>query len=131
MSVVLAQSVTMGVGVGEDTSLEHLVHGGFNSRNEVTWTEGALLHILEVVFGVLVEHQPTHILDGVVGVWPHLSHVEDVPLVLVTICFRHHLDLHRPGKLTTLLDGFKEITLGVICVDTFNLYFVFFKIYTL
>ena len=35
--VVGSESVSVGVGVGEESSLEHLIEGGLHSGNEVSW----------------------------------------------------------------------------------------------
>jgi hypothetical protein len=53
--VVGSESVSVGVWVGEESSLEHLVVGGLDAGNQVGGRESGLLDFSEVVFGVPVE----------------------------------------------------------------------------
>ena len=103
-----AQAVAVGVGVGEKAALEHAVERWLDSGDQVARRKGGLLDVLEVVFGVAVQHQLAHGDAGVVRVRPDLGHVEDVPAVLVAVGLGHDLDLHRPGHALARLQGVEE-----------------------
>lgn len=47
----------MSIGIGEETSLEHLVGRGFDSGNEMRGRESDLLDLGEIVGGVAVENE--------------------------------------------------------------------------
>ena len=55
--IVGSESMSVGVGVGEESALEHSIIGGLNAGNHVAWGEGGLLGLGEVVLGVAVQHQ--------------------------------------------------------------------------
>uniref|UniRef100_A0A1Z5KZ21 Catalase n=1 Tax=Ornithodoros moubata TaxID=6938 RepID=A0A1Z5KZ21_ORNMO len=53
---VWSQSVSVGVAVGKESSLKHLVRAGFNTRYQVGWTECYLLNFSKVVLRVPVKN---------------------------------------------------------------------------
>ena len=55
--MVDAEPVAVGVAVGEEAALQHLVGRGPDARHEVGRVEGGLFDLGEVVVGVAVEHQ--------------------------------------------------------------------------
>ena len=73
----------------------------------MTWVEGTLLNILEVVLGVTVENESSELLQREVCVRPYFSHVEDVPFVFVTVCFWHDLNMTTPCSRVALLNMFE------------------------
>jgi hypothetical protein len=64
--VVGAKSVTVGIGVVQETSLQHLVHAGFNTRDQVGGGESNLLSLGVVVSRVPVKGNFTNGDQGVV-----------------------------------------------------------------
>lgn len=119
--VVSSQSVTLGVGVGEESSLKHLIGRGLDSGNHMAGGEGDLLDLGEVVIGVLVEDQLSDALERVVGMGPHLGNVKDVPLVGGGVGLRHDLDLEAPGGAFTGLDVVEEFASGEVGVLALHL----------
>jgi hypothetical protein len=95
--VVGSKPMSVSVRVREESSLKHFIEGGLDTRNEVSWAEGSLLDILEVVLVVSVEDQLTEIYGRIVPMGPYLGDVEDVPLVLESISLGHNLHLHCPS----------------------------------
>ena len=55
------QPVPVGVVVGEEPGLQHLVRAGLDARDQVVGAEGRLLHLGEVVTRVAVQHQAAHL----------------------------------------------------------------------
>ncbi len=68
----------MGVAVGEQPALEHLVRRRSDAGYEVARVEAGLLDVAEVVVGVAVEREPAHLVEGVLLLRPHLGQVEGV-----------------------------------------------------
>lgn len=87
--VVSSESVTMSVRVREKSTLEHFVHRGFHTRDEVSRGESRLLSVLEVVFWVSVEDQFTNSDKRIVRMRPDLGDIKNVPSVLETIVNWH------------------------------------------
>ena len=114
--IVGAQSVSVGVGVGEESALEHLVVGGFDPWHHVGGGEGRLLHLGEVVGGVLVQHHLAHGYQGVVTMGPHLGDVVDVISVLLSFCLRDELNIECPRGEVSLLDIIKQILGSIVLV---------------
>lgn len=71
--------MTVSVGVGEETALEHFVEGRLDSGDEMSWTESGLLDLLEVVLGITVENHLSEVDARVVSVGPDFGDIEDVP----------------------------------------------------
>jgi len=95
--IVNSKSMSVGVRVGEKTSLKHSVSRGFNSWDQMSRAESRLLNFSEVVFWVLVQN---HFPEGdqwIIAMWPHLGHVEDVPFVVGAFAFGHDLDVKLPA----------------------------------
>lgn len=57
--VVGSQAVTVGIRVGIQAALQHLVGAGFNTRHQMGRRESHLLHFSKVVLGVAVESEAT------------------------------------------------------------------------
>ena len=118
--IVGSESVSVGVGVGEESALEHSVVGGLNAGDHVAWGKGGLLGLGEVVLGVAVQHQLADWEARVIGVGPDLGHIEDVPLVIGSVGLRHNLNLHGPGGGVALGDVVEEVSGGVVTVFALN-----------
>lgn len=114
--VVRTESVSVGVGVREETSLEHLVQRGFHAGHEVAGRERSLLSFSEVVLRVSVENELANGHQRIVSMRPHLGHIENVPSVLVAIVDGHNLHVQRPRSATTLSDVLEEIFSSVVRV---------------
>jgi len=93
--IVLSESISVGVWVGEESSLEHLVGGWLNAWDEMAWGEGGLLDLGVVVLWVPVKSHLTNSDEWIVGLWPDLGNIEDVISVVVGVFLWHDLD--EPG----------------------------------
>ena len=82
----------VGIGVREDTALEHLVGWELDARHDVRRTERRLLDLGEVVLGVAIEGDLADGDERELAVRPHLRHVERVELPLLGLLERHHLE---------------------------------------
>lgn len=110
--VVDAETVAVGVGVGEEAGLEDGVGGGLDAGDEVGGGEGNLLDLGEVVLGVLVQGELAEGAEWDVLLGPDLGQVEDVPAELLGLLGGEDLDIDGPAWVFTLLDRLEEI-LGV------------------
>jgi len=114
--VVGAEAVTLGIGVREETSLQHAIGRGLNTGNHVRRRESGLLNLGEVVVGVAVKDHLSDGDQGVVLLGPDLGDIEGVPAVGGGILGVHDLDVDRPGGEVTLGNGVEEISGGVVRV---------------
>lgn len=94
--IVGAESVSVGIGVVDKTTLEHLVVGGFNTWDHVSWGESGLLSLSVETLRVLVENNSANFLERIVGMRPDLGDVIDVKAVVFGICDGHHLGIPSP-----------------------------------
>jgi len=53
--VICPKPVSVGIGIGEKSSLEHLINRWFHSGHEMTRREGRLLGFCKVIFRIFVE----------------------------------------------------------------------------
>jgi len=93
-----SKTVPLGICVGKEASLQHLVWAWLYSRNKVGGTEGQLLNLREVVGGVPVQDQLTHGDQGELALGPYLSNIEWVELPLLRLLKGHQLDGECPGR---------------------------------
>jgi hypothetical protein len=116
--VVDTDTVTVRIRVGEQSRLQDGIGRGLDARGHVSWVEGDLLDLGEVVLRVLVQGQLADLAKGELSLGPDVRHVEHVDLLLLPELFGllggHGLHLHRPGGVVALLDGLVEILLRVV-----------------
>ena len=109
--VVYSESVTLGVAVGEQSSLKHFVGGESDAFHDVHRVECRLFDFGKEILGVAVELQDSHIAEGEVLVIPHFCEVEGVDVIFLCFIFCHELYLHEPARIVATFDGFEEVTL--------------------
>lgn len=105
-----AQSAQLSVEVTEVTGLEEWVIGEADSGNDVSGTEGCLLDLGEVLFGVLVQLDLTDVADGEKFLGPNLCGIEDVEVEVVGLLLFASLNSELPGGEHTVPDGIGKIT---------------------
>jgi hypothetical protein len=71
-------TIPMGVGVGENTRLQHLVWAEADARHLVGWAEGRHFDLGEVVLGIAIEFHHAHLDGRIVSVRPDLGQIERV-----------------------------------------------------
>ena len=109
---VSAQTVTVGVWVGEEAGLEDGVGGGLDAGDHVGGGEGGLFDLCEVVFGVLVQGESAETTEGHFGLRPDLGQVEDAPAEFLGLFGAEDLHVAGPRGVLSPLDGSKQ----VLCV---------------
>jgi len=105
--VVGSKSVALSVGVVQHTALKHLVHGRFDTGNQVRGRERRLLSLSVVVGGVSIQSDFADWDQRVVLVGPDLCNVKYIVFVCRSILLRHSLHEPGPAGVVTLLDVFK------------------------
>lgn len=55
--IISTESVPVGVGIGEESALKHLIDGGLHAGNEVAGREGGLLSLGKIVFRIFVDDE--------------------------------------------------------------------------
>ena len=94
--VVAAQTVTLGVRVGEEAGLQDRVGRGLHARDHVRGGEGGLLNLGEVVLGVLVQSELAEAAQRNLTLRPDLSQVKDAPAELLGLLGAQDLDVASP-----------------------------------
>jgi hypothetical protein len=87
----------------------------------MSWTEGSLLHILEVVLVVSVEDQLSKFYGRIICMWPDLGDIKDVPFILQSVNFWHHLHLNSPSSSIPLVDVLEQVLGGIVGIGGFEL----------
>ena len=114
--MVHAEPVALGVAVGEEPPLQHLVRREADAGHDVGRVEGRLLDLGEVVLRVAVQLHDAHLDQRIVLVEPDLGQVEGVVGALGRVLLRHHLDEHRPAREVALLDALVQVALVALPV---------------
>lgn len=114
--VIDSETVTMGVRVGEESSLEHFVERGFDTWDEVGRREGRLLGFSEVILRVAVEYEFSDRDEWVVAMGPNLGYVEDVPSVLEAVLIGHDLRLESPSGGVSVFNMIKQVSGSIVGV---------------
>lgn len=116
--VVGSEAVTMGIGVREQTTLEHLVRGWFDTGDKVRRSKRDLLDFGKVVAWVAIEDHFTDWDQRVFALGPNLGEVERIEAGLLGLLEGHHLDVQRPAGEFSLGDRVVQITDSVIRIGT-------------
>jgi hypothetical protein len=114
--VVDTESVSVGISIGEKSSLEHFVGRSFNTGDHMNGGEGGLFDFSEVVIGVSVKNHLTDFNQGIITMRPDLGDIENIPLILGGISFRHNLNLHAPGGGFARGNMVKQVSGSIITV---------------
>lgn len=113
--VVDTNTVTVGVRVREETRLEDRVGRWLNAWWHVGGVEANLLHLGEVVLGVLVKNELTDLAERELSVWPDVGKIEDVDLLglpqLLSLLGSHGLDGNIPTWVVAGLNGLVQVLL--------------------
>jgi len=67
---------------------------------------------------VLVQRKLADGSQRVIGVWPDLGHIKDVPAICLCLLWIHDLEVERPGWEFTPVDGVEHVTGVIIWVTT-------------
>ena len=114
VEVIGAQTVAVGVRVGEKAALEHLVGARLDAGHHVRRAEGDLLHLGKVVLGIAIQDHPADGDERKLGLRPNLGQVEGIPAEFLGLFKGHHLDLERPRRELALGDRVVQIADRVI-----------------
>jgi hypothetical protein len=87
--VISADSVSVSIGVGEESRLEDRVGGWLYTWHQMGRVEGSLLNFCEVVGRVSVKGHLAEFSERVVLVWPDLGQIEDIDLGLFSLLGSH------------------------------------------
>ena len=112
--IVRTDAVALGVGIGEQAPLQHLVGRRFDARHHIAWTEGRLFGRLEVVVRHLVQRHRANLDLRHAG--PDLGVVEPVIVELGDLLRGHDLHIEIPFREVAGLDRVVEIPGRVIGV---------------
>lgn len=116
--IVDANTVTVGICIGEETRLQHRVGRWLDSRYQMRWAESNLLDLGEVVDGILVQDKFTDFAERELLLGPNVGQIEDVDLLGLPEIFGflwcHGLNLNRPLGEVTPLDSLEEIFLRIV-----------------
>jgi len=121
---IASKSVPVSVWIGEDSSLKNAIVRKFDTRNNIAWREGNLLHLSKEVRRVSVENKLPNRDQGVVSVRPDLCDVSHIIPVGSGISFRHRLDVEGPSCALSRSKIVEEFLLAVVSgllLDLFHL----------
>ena len=107
--IVDTNTMTVSVGVGEETRLEDRIGGGLHAGWQMRWVESNLLDLGKVVLGVLVEDELANFAERELLLGPDVGQVEDVDFLLLPqilgLLGGHDLGFEGPLREVTFLDG--------------------------
>ena len=105
------EPITLGIAIGEETALQHLVGRETDAIDGVDGIESRLLHLCKIVFGIAVQLQDAYIVQGEVSMRPHLRQVKGIDAVMVGLLLGHQLHLEKPTGIIATLDALVEVAL--------------------
>lgn len=117
LDVVGSKTMEMSIGVTEDSSLEHLVWGEFDTRNDVGRSEGGLFDFGKVVDWVSVQNDLSHGDQRELAMRPDLGDIERIPFELICLFLSHDLNVEGPFRELALFDSVVQISDGVIRIS--------------
>ena len=114
--VVDTQAVALGIAIGEEAALQHLIRREADAGHHGGRVEGCLFHILEIVLRVAVQFEHAHFDQGEFLLVPDLGQVEGIVGHLLGLFFGHHLDEHLPAGEISLGDAVEQVALMAFAV---------------
>lgn len=108
--------MTMSVGVGEKTPLQHLIGARFDSGHQVGWRECRLFNFSEVIVRVAVQSELTDRNQRKIFLRPDFCDVEWIILVLLGLLKSHDLKVQVPRWELSLGDGVVQVANRVIWI---------------
>ena len=114
--VIHTQAVALGIAVGEQAPLQHLVRREADAGRHIGGVEGGLLDLGKEVFRVAIQFHDADFDQRTVPVEPDLGQVEGVIGQFRGIGLRHDLDEQRPTGKVPVLDALKQVTLVALAV---------------
>ena len=109
--IMRADAMAMGVGIGEDARLQHLVGREPDARHDVGRRIGGLFDFREIIVGIAVELENANVDQGIILVRPHFGEAERIVGRLLRVEFGHDLHAQIPFWKLAALDRAIEIFL--------------------
>lgn len=118
-----SNAMVLCIAVEEHAELEKGIRRVFDTRNHAAGRESRLLDVSVEVLGVLIKNEATKLLHGELISGPNLGDVEGIEaeFIGVSLLRLHDLNLGRPFDLLATLNGFPEISFGVVRILTTHL----------
>src|SRR5277367_6486530 len=93
------KSVALGVSIGEQAPLQHLIRREANAWDDVSGRKGRLLNLREIVLGIPIEFEKSDFNQGKIGFRPNLRQIEWIESK--GPCFRvgHYLNEKGPSRI--------------------------------
>ena len=114
--VVDAEAVALGVAVGEQAALQHLVRRKVDAGNDIRRIERRLLDVQEIVGRIAVQLEITDLDQRKIPLEPDLGQVEGVVRHVVGLLLGHDLDEHLPAREVAALDRLIQVALMAFAV---------------
>ncbi len=105
------ESITLGVTVGKQTPLQHLVGRQTYTVDYIRRIERRLFYLGIKIFGITVKFEYTYITQREILVIPHFSEVKRIDVILAGLLLCHYLHLQFPARVVTSLDSIEKIAL--------------------
>src|SRR5258708_12862797 len=93
-----AEPVALGVAIGEQAPLEHLVGRKADTGHDVGWREGGLLHFREIVIRIAIKLHHADLDQWILRLRPDLAHIERILLMSFSLTLRHPLIQYLPAR---------------------------------
>uniref|UniRef100_A0A0A9CT79 Cat1 n=1 Tax=Arundo donax TaxID=35708 RepID=A0A0A9CT79_ARUDO len=94
--IVGAETVPLGISIGENSRLEQLIIRIVDSRDNNCWAESNLFILCKEVINVLVQHHPPNRLQGDDILWPGLGDIKWVKVKFILMIRINGLDVKLP-----------------------------------
>src|SRR5439155_23268967 len=99
----------LGITIGEEAALQHLVRREADAGNDVSGREGSLLYFSEKVVWIAVEFHHPDLHQRIVDLRPHFGQVEGIVPMSLRLSLSHHLNEKRPFRKVAALDRVEQI----------------------
>lgn len=113
--------MAMRVVISEQTSLQHSVGAGFDSRHQVRWRVSGLLDLREIVFRVLVQRHASNRDEREFLLRPDLGHVEWIVLEGLRLLESHYLDRQVPRRIFAFSNGVVQVADRIVRIGACEL----------
>jgi len=96
LMVVGSKTMSVGVSVIDESSLQHLAVRCFNAWNEMGRSKCGLLSFRVEVLRISIQGKLSNLDQWNFGLWPNFGNIVDIPMVLLTLFKCHDLYIESP-----------------------------------
>merc|ERR1712172_90854 len=110
LQIICTQAVTMGVGIREQSSLQHFIRARFNSGHQMGRAKSQLFNFSKIISWIAIECQFSSLNQRKFTMGPYFGQIKWVEFPIFSFLKTHDLNVHCVRGIISLSNGVVQIT---------------------